>query len=194
MMYIIAGLGNPGGRYEGTRHNMGFDVIDRLSEKYSIPLTGGKFHSLSGTGLINGSKVLLVKPVTYMNLSGTAVKEAVDYYKIDVEKELLVISDDIDLAPGRLRIRKKGSAGGQKGLAHIRKCLGTDAFSRIRVGTGAKPPEYDLADWVLSRFSTEERRTVDGALDRAAEACAVFLTEGPDAAMNRYNVQTAPGE
>ncbi len=186
-MHIIAGLGNPGTKYEKTRHNMGFDVIDRLIEEYRIPYGGVKFHAMTGTGMIGGGKVLLMKPMTYMNLSGNAVREAVDFYRIDPEKELIVISDDIDLEPGKIRIRKQGSAGGQNGLKHIISLLGTDRFTRIRVGTGAKPPEWDLADWVLSRFSKEDRALADDAVIRAAKAAALIVTEGPDRAMNLYN-------
>ena len=186
-MYIIAGLGNPGVQYDRTRHNMGFDVIDRLVIRNRIPQGTSRFHSMVGSGIIGGEKVLLMKPLTYMNLSGTAVAEAVHFYKLDPATQLLVISDDIDLEPGRLRIRKQGSAGGQNGLKHIIKCLGTDEFARIRVGTGQKPEGWDLADWVLSRFSGDDRAKVDEALDRAALAAECWVSEGADAAMNRYN-------
>ncbi len=186
-MYIIAGLGNPGPRYEKTRHNMGFDTIDSLVTEYRIPSSGVRFHSMVGSGLIGGEKVLLMKPLTYMNLSGNAVGEAVRFYKIDPETQLIVISDDIDLEPGRIRIRKQGSAGGQNGLRHIIAQLGTDRFTRIRIGTGAKPEGWDLADWVLSRFPDGDRKLVDEAIGRAAKAAAVIVTEGADRAMNLYN-------
>ena len=188
-MYIIVGLGNPGARYEGTRHNMGFDVIDRLIVANSVPLSGRKFHAVYGTGVIGGQKVVLAKPVTYMNLSGTSVRELMDFYKIGPPRELIVISDDIDLDPGRIRIRKKGSAGGQNGLKHIIQCIGTQDFIRVRVGTGAKPQDWELADWVLSRFPKEERSLVDDAIVRAAEAIETILSDGIDTAMNRYNVK-----
>lgn len=188
-MYIIVGLGNPGSRYEGTRHNMGFDVIDRLITVNNIPQAGRKFHAVYGTGIIGGQKVVLAKPVTYMNLSGTSVRELMDFYKIDPTRELIVISDDIDLEPGRIRIRKKGSAGGQNGLKHIIQCIGTQDFIRVRVGTGAKPQDWELADWVLSRFPKEERTQVDDAIIRAAEAVETIVTDGIDAAMNRYNTK-----
>ena len=188
-MYIIVGLGNPGMRYEGTRHNMGFDVIDRLITVNNIPQAGRKFHAVYGTGIIGGQKVVLAKPVTYMNLSGTSVRELMDFYKIDPTHELIVISDDIDLEPGRIRIRKKGSAGGQNGLKHIIQCIGTQDFIRVRVGTGAKPQDWELADWVLSRFPKEERTQVDDAIIRAAEAVETIVTDGIDAAMNRYNTK-----
>ena len=186
-MYIIVGLGNPGSKYDKTRHNMGFDVIDALVTEYRIPQSGVKFHSMVGSGIIGGEKVLLMKPLTYMNLSGNAVREAVDFYKIDPETELLVISDDIDLEPGRIRIRKQGSAGGQNGMKHIIEKLGTDKFTRIRVGTGAKPAGWDLADWVLSRFGKDERILVDAAIEKAAKAAAVVVIDGADKAMNLYN-------
>ena len=188
-MFLICGLGNPGREYHKTRHNMGFDVIDRLVDTYRIPQSGTKFHAMVGSGVIEGQKVLLMKPLTYMNLSGNAVGEAVRFYKLDPATELIVISDDIDLEPGRLRIRKKGSAGGQNGLKHIISRLGTDEFVRIRVGTGAKPAGWDLADWVLSRFSKEDREKADDALDRAAKAAVCVVRDGADAAMNTYNRQ-----
>lgn len=188
-MYLIAGLGNPGPKYDKTRHNMGFDAIDRLIDGNNIPFAGNRFHAMIGSGIIGGQKVLLMKPLTYMNLSGNAVAEAVSFYKLDPATQLIVISDDIDLEPGRIRIRAKGSAGGQNGLRHIINCLGTDEFPRIRVGTGAKPPEWDLADWVLSRFGDEDRKKVDEALDRAAKAAECIVTDGVDRAMNLYNVR-----
>ncbi len=186
-MFIIVGLGNPGSKYDKTRHNMGFDVIDQLITRNHINGPFSKFHSMYGTGYIGGEKVVLAKPMTYMNLSGQAVRELVDFYKIDPASELIVISDDIDLDPGRLRIRKQGSAGGQNGLKDIIQKLGTQQFTRIRVGTGAKPADWDLADWVLSRFSTEERKLVDEAILRAAEAVETVVKEGPDRAMNLFN-------
>ena len=187
-MYIIVGLGNPGKKYEGTRHNMGFDVIDRIVYKNNIPCSGSKFHAVYGSGMIGTQKVVLAKPLTYMNLSGTAVRELVDFYKIDPESELIVISDDVDLEPGRIRIRKQGSAGGQNGLRHIVQCLGTQKFIRIRVGTGGKPEGWELADWVLSRFTMDDRALVDDAIVRAADAVAAICTDGIDKAMNVYNV------
>ncbi len=186
-MYLIAGLGNPGMKYAGTRHNMGFDVIDRLVDMYRVPQAGVKFHAMTGSFLLGGEKVMLMKPLTYMNLSGDAVAEAAAYYRIDPASELIVVSDDVALDPGRVRIRKKGSAGGQNGLKHIIERLGTDEFVRVRVGTGAKPAGWELADWVLSRFSKEDRELVNEALDRAAKACACIVTDGPDQAMNLYN-------
>ena len=186
-MYVIVGLGNPGMKYEGTRHNMGFDVVDRLVVEHKIPQAGTKFHSLYGNGWIGSERVVLAKPLTYMNLSGTAVRELVDFYKLDPSRELIVITDDIALEPGRIRIRKQGSAGGQNGLKHIIQCLGTQEFIRVRVGTGAKPEGWDLVDWVLSRFSKEDRALVDKAIVEAANAVTAIVTDGIDAAMNKYN-------
>jgi PTH1 family peptidyl-tRNA hydrolase len=186
-MYIIVGLGNPGTKYEGTRHNMGFDVIDALIERNKIPSAGTKFHALYGTGRIGAEKVVLAKPLTYMNLSGTAVREITDFYKIDVKNELIVISDDIDLEPGRLRIRKKGSAGGQNGLKDIIGKLGTEEFVRIRVGTGSKPAGWDLADWVLGQIPKEDQEIFFAAMGRVADALPTILDGNFDKAMNLLN-------
>ena len=144
-MYIIAGLGNPTKEYEGTRHNVGFDVIDRLSERYNIDVTMEKHRALIGKGMIAGQKVILVKPQTYMNLSGESIRSVIDYYKVDPEKELIVIYDDISLGVGQLRIRAKGSAGGHNGIKNIIAHLGGQVFPRIKVGVGEKPPKYDLS-------------------------------------------------
>ena len=186
--FIIVGLGNPGRKYDGSRHNAGFDVIDELVDRYHIggPERFGK--SMIGKGRIGDRKVILVKPLTYMNLSGEAVQEIVHFYKADPKEDLLVISDDIDLEAGRLRIRKKGSAGGHNGLKNIVQHLGTEEFARIRVGVGAKPnPDFDLADYVLGHFSGEEKKVMEDAVAKAAEAAACAVTEGIDLAMNRYN-------
>ena len=186
-MYIIAGLGNPGSKYEKTRHNMGFRVIDLLAEKYHIDMNMKKHKAVCGTGVIEGRKVMLLKPQTFMNLSGESIREAVDFYKIDPETELIVIYDDISLAPGNLRIRKKGSAGGHNGMKNIILHLGTQVFSRIRVGVGEKPAGWDLADYVLGGFSKEDEVLVKEACEHVAEAAAEILTDGPDKAMNDFN-------
>ena len=186
-MFIIAGLGNPGRQYEGTRHNMGFDVIDELIDRSRIPSAGVKFHALYGKGVIGGQQVILMKPLSYMNLSGGPVSEMVHYFKADPERELIVICDDIDLEPGRLRIRKSGSAGGHNGLKDIIARLGTDGFTRIRLGVGHKPADWDLADHVLSRFDAVSRRQVDETILRAADAVEMILSRGTDAAMNEFN-------
>ena len=186
-MYIIAGLGNPGGKYEKTKHNMGFQVIDLLADKYHIEMNQKKHKAICGTGIIEGVKVLLLKPQTFMNLSGESIRDAVDFYKIDPETELIVIYDDISLSPGHLRIRKKGSAGGHNGIKNIIQHLGTQVFPRIRVGVGEKPEGWDLADYVLSGFSKEDEVLVKESWERAVEAAAVMLTDGPEKAMNDFN-------
>ncbi len=186
-MFLIAGLGNPGRKYEKTRHNMGFDVVDELIDRYRIPQGGIGHKAMYGKGIIAGEKVMLAKPLTYMNLSGESIREFVNYYKIDPETELLVIYDDIDLEPGQIRIRKKGSAGGHNGIKSIIGQLGTQNFYRIKVGVGAKPSGWDLADHVLGHFSSQERELVDEAVKKAADAVETILEKGIDAAMNQYN-------
>ena len=171
-MYVIVGLGNPGRKYEGTRHNAGFQAVDRLAALYSIEFT---------------QKKLLLKPQTYMNLSGESVREAVEYYKADPEQELLVIYDDISLEPGKLRIRKKGSAGGHNGIKNIIQHLGTQVFPRIKIGVGGKPEGNDLVDHVLGHFSGEDIEKMKETYERAAKAAAAVLLEGPDQAMNEFN-------
>lgn len=186
-MFLIVGLGNPTREYEKTRHNVGFDAIDELIDRENIPQAGIQSKAMIGKGIIGGQKVMLAKPLTYMNLSGEAVRGLVDYYKIDPEEELIVLYDDIDLDPGKLRIRKSGSAGGHNGMKNIIQHLGTQKFCRIRIGIGAKPNGWDLADYVLGRFNTEERKEVDDAIKRACDAVKVILEEDVDAAMNQYN-------
>lgn len=186
-MFLIAGLGNPGRQYEKTRHNMGFDTIDELIDRHRIPQGGIAHKAMYGKGMIAGEKVLAVKPLTYMNLSGEAIREYVNYYKMDPETELIVIYDDIDLDPGQIRIRKKGSAGGHNGIKSIIAQIGTQNFYRIKVGVGAKPKGWDLADYVLGRFSPEERELVDKAICDAADAVGMILKDGIEAAMNHYN-------
>lgn len=186
-MYLIVGLGNPGRQYEATRHNMGFDVVDRLVEEYRIPQGGVKFNAMYGKGIIGGQQALLMKPLSYMNLSGGPVRDMANYFKIDPETEMIVIYDDIDLDPGQLRIRKQGSAGGHNGIKDLIQKLGTQKFIRIRVGVGAKPKDWDLADYVLGRIPGEERKLVDEAQERACKAVETILSEGVDAAMNEFN-------
>ena len=187
-MYLIAGLGNPTREYEKTRHNVGFSVIDVLADKYNIDVSDRKHKALCGKGVIEGEKVLLVKPQTFMNLSGESIREAVDYYKIDPQ-DIIVIYDDISLDPGQLRIRLKGSAGGHNGIKNIIAHLGPQEFPRIKVGVGAKPPKMDLADYVLSRFSAEEQKIMDEAFGEAAEAAVMMMTTGAERAMNHYNAK-----
>ena len=186
-MFIIAGLGNPDEKYQGTRHNVGFDVVDRLAEKYQIAVDTKKHRALIGKGVIEGQKVLLAKPQTYMNLSGESIRSLVEYYKIDPEEELLVIYDDISLEVGQLRIRRKGSAGGHNGIKNIIAHLGTQQFSRIRIGVGEKPAGWDLADYVLGRFPAEEEPTIRTALEQTVKACETILTDSVEAAMNQFN-------
>lgn len=186
-MYIIAGLGNPGKQYAQTRHNVGFDTIDILADKYNISVDTKKHKALCGKGMIEGQKVVLAKPQTFMNLSGESVRELVDFYKIDPEEELIVIYDDISLEPGKIRIRKKGSAGGHNGIKNIIAQLGTQNFQRIKVGVGEKPKGWDLADYVLGHFSKEDRGLVDDALKRAAGAVELMVQGEVDQAMNQFN-------
>lgn len=190
-MYIVVGLGNPTRQYEGTRHNVGFDAIDYLVDQHRVPYSGVKHKSMYGKGVIAGQKVILAKPLTYMNLSGEAVAELVQYYKVDPEAELVVIYDDINLEPGYIRVRKKGSAGGHNGIKSIITLLGTDKFKRIRIGVGEKPKNWDLADFVLSSFSKDERKRVDEAICHTADALELILQEDIDGAMNRYNCKVS---
>lgn len=188
-MKIIAGLGNPTKEYEGTRHNIGFSVIERLADQYNITMKEKGHKAICGKGMIAGEKVLLLKPQTYMNLSGESLIDAVSYYKIDPEEELIVIYDDIDLDVGRIRIRAKGSAGGHNGMKSIIQHLGTQVFSRIRVGVGAKPENWDLADYVLGRFSKEELPAIEEGREAACQAVELIVSRGVEAAMNQMNVR-----
>ena len=186
-MYIIVGLGNPSPEYAGTRHNAGFEVVQILADRFGIETDYIKHRAICGKGVIEGSKVMLAMPQTFMNLSGESVRMLVDYYKIDVSSELIVIYDDINLAPGRIRIRKAGSAGGHNGMKNIITHLGTDEFMRIRVGVGDKPKGYDLADHVLGHYTEKERQIMEVAFIEAANSVVTILNDGIDAAMNRYN-------
>lgn len=190
-MYIIAGLGNPTKEYDNTRHNIGFAAIDMLADKYGINVTEVKHKALLGKGVINGNKVILVKPMTYMNLSGEAVRSVVDYYKVDEAEELIVIYDDISLDVGQLRVRKKGSAGGHNGIKNIIAHLGHDVFQRIKIGVGEKPKGYDLADYVLGHFSKEDLTTLKDGMDRVDGAVNLMLQGDIDEAMNRYNTKVS---
>ena len=186
-MFIIAGLGNPDRQYEGTRHNVGFDVIDRIAEKYNIAVDTKKHRAYIGKGIIRGQKVILAKPQTYMNLSGESIRSLVDYYKIDEENELLVIYDDISLDVGQLRIRAKGSAGGHNGIKNIIAHLGTQVFPRIKVGVGEKPKGYDLADYVLGHFLKAEKELMDEGYDSAVRAAELIVSGEITEAMNEFN-------
>lgn len=192
-MYIVAGLGNPTKEYDRTRHNVGFAVIDKLAERYNIDVSDRKHRAYCGKGVIEGQRVLLVKPQTFMNLSGESLRSALDYYKED-PMNLIVIYDDISLATGQLRIRLKGSAGGHNGIKNIIAHLGTQEFPRIKVGVGEKPPRMDLKDYVLSRFSKGEQELMDEAFGEAAQAVVMMMCEGTDRAMNHFNMKKRPAE
>lgn len=185
-MYIIAGLGNPGKEYEGSRHNAGFMTIDALAERYNIEIKERAHRAYIGKGIIEGQRVILVKPQTYMNLSGESIRSVMDFYKVDLD-HFIVIFDDISLEPGQLRIRKKGSAGGHNGIKSIIAHLGTQDFARIKVGVGEKPSKMDLADYVLGHFSKGEKDMMEQAYQDGAAAAAAMMAEGIDNAMNRYN-------
>ena len=186
-MYVVVGLGNTGKQYENTRHNVGFNVIDILAKEYDISVTKIKHKALIGEGRIGSEKVLLVKPQTYMNLSGESVRELIDYYKADETQELIVIYDDISLPPGQLRIRKKGSAGGHNGIKNIISHLGHDTFMRIKVGVGEKPQGYDLAAYVLGHFDQKDQEVMQQAFADAADAVVMMMNDSADAAMNHFN-------
>lgn len=185
-MYIIVGLGNPGVRYDHTRHNVGFDCITRIAEEYNIPMDYIKHKAICGSGYIEGQKVLLAKPQTYMNLSGESVRQLVAFYKI-TEEELLVIFDDISLDVGQIRIRKKGSAGGHNGMKNIITHLGSQDFKRIKVGIGDKPAGWDLADYVTGHFSKEDQEVMNETEKNVVHAVKTILTEGVETAMNQFN-------
>ena len=186
-MFLIAGLGNPKREYDNTRHNIGFDMIDAMAEKYHISVRNIKSRAMTGQGIITGQKVILVKPLTFMNLSGESIRPLVDYYKIDAGRELIVVSDDINLPAGQIRIRKKGSAGGHNGLKNIIAQLGSEEFQRIRIGVGGKPENYDLADYVLGHFTKEEKSLMEKTVSMAVEAAELMLMGDTDKAMNEYN-------
>ncbi len=186
-MYIIVGLGNPGTKYESTRHNMGFITIDYLSREYNIPVNRLGFKSLYGQGIICGEKVILVKPQTFMNLSGQTVKEIVDFYKVP-HNNLIVIYDEISIPLGKLRIRPSGSAGGHNGMKNIIYLLENDKFPRIRVGVGMPDnPKMDIADHVLGKLSSEEIKILTETVKNAAKAVEIIITDSVSTAMNKLN-------
>lgn len=185
--YLVVGLGNPGSQYEATRHNVGFRAVDALAKEAGVKIDRAKFQALTAQATVGSVRVLLMKPQTYMNLSGVAVKQAADFYKVPPER-VLVLFDDIDLDVGRLRIRRNGSAGGHNGIKSIISSLGSQEFPRIKIGVGAKPhPDYDLADWVLSRFTLAEQKLLDPAIEHAAEAVPVIFTQGIERASSQFN-------
>lgn len=187
-MYIIVGLGNPTKEYEGTRHNVGFDVIVKIAKKNNIALDFKKHKALCGKGYIEGQKVILAQPLTYMNLSGESVRALMDFYKVS-EQEIIIVYDDISLDVGQLRIRTKGSAGGHNGIKSIISHLGGTEFPRVKVGVGEKPRGWDLADYVLSRFKENELECISDAVDMAADACKSIVTTSINGAMNQYNIK-----
>lgn len=186
-MYLIAGLGNPGTKYEMTRHNIGFHTIDYIADEMGIKVKKLKYKALYGEGVINGERVILVKPQTFMNLSGESIAEFVKFFKIPVEN-VIIISDDISLDTGRIRVRGKGSAGGHNGLKSIIYMLNSDNFPRVRIGVGAPThADYDLADFVLGRFSKEEIPVLEEAIVRADKAVKEIIARGFESAMNKFN-------
>ncbi len=189
--WLVVGLGNPGKKYENTRHNTGFRVMDALCRKHSVRCDRARFQALTGEAVLGGHRALLVKPQTFMNLSGDAVRAAAEFYKIPPER-ILVIFDDISLPVGTLRIRAKGSAGGQNGVKDIIAKLGSEQFPRIKVGIGGKPhPDYDLADWVLSNVTADELPAMNDAVERAVLAVSELLENGVPAATQKYNGKTS---
>lgn len=185
--YLIVGLGNPGRQYEGTRHNAGFCAIDRLAEQCGVRIDRLKYKALVTDACVGGKRALLIKPQTFMNLSGQSVQEAMSFYKIPPER-VIIIFDDISLPPGRLRIRKKGSDGGHNGMKNIIYLTGSDQFPRVKLGVGAKPrPDYNLADWVLSRFTEAERKALQEAIEHACEAVPLMVQGQVEQAMNKFN-------
>lgn len=186
-MYLITGLGNPGKEYDQTRHNVGFDVVEELSRRHGISLNKAKFNAVFGEGRIGDRRVFLVKPTTYMNNSGQAIRQIMDFYKLDADN-LCVILDDIDIDFAQIRVKRKGSAGTHNGMKSILYHLGTDEFTRIKVGVGKKHEGEDLAKFVLSRFSGEDRVEIEKTISRAAEAAECWLEYGADRTMNEFNV------
>lgn len=187
-MYLIVGLGNPGKQYAHTRHNVGFDVLEKLSAKMGVSITRSKSKALVGEGFVAGQKVVLALPQTFMNLSGEAVQELAHWYKVEPE-HLMIVYDDVDLAPGFIRIRKNGSAGTHNGMRSIIGCLGYENFPRLRVGVGQKREGYELADWVLGHYIGEEADAADRAFDLAAEALLDYIQNGVESAMCKYNTK-----
>jgi len=188
VMHIIAGLGNPEDQYKGTRHNVGFETLNKLAYDHNISIKKVKHRGLIGTGIIAGKPIALVKPQTYMNRSGECIKAVLDFYKL-TPKDLSVIYDEVSLPLGEIRIRERGSAGGQNGMKNIIALLNTDEFVRVRIGIGPKPEKWDLSDYVLSRFKPEEHETMIGGVTKAGDAVIKILTEGPAAAMNQFNTK-----
>ena len=185
--WLVVFLGNPGAKYNGTRHNAGFMAADAMAKELNVAINKLRFKALTATVTIGGEKVLLMKPQTYMNLSGEAVGQAAKFYKISPER-IIVVSDEVAMPIGKLRIRKSGSAGGHNGLKDIIRHLGTQDFPRIRMGVGAAPhPDYDMADWVLSTFKNKDAEDMQDLAERVSKAVQCYITDGPDRAMNKFN-------
>jgi len=185
-VFIVVGLGNPGPRYDNTRHNVGFDTIDMLSCKYGIKVSKLKHKALIGDGKIEGKKVILVKPQTFMNLSGESVRDILDWYKIPI-KNLIIIYDDIDLEPGKIRVRPKGSSGTHNGMRSVIYQIQSEDFPRIRIGIGKAPEGWDLADYVLSKFNADDRKVISESICKAADAVVTIIKSGVETAMNKFN-------
>ncbi len=185
-MYLIVGLGNPEDEYSKTRHNMGFNTINKLAEKYNIEVKQKKFQALFGSGIINGEKVILLKPQTYMNLSGNSVKEVIDFFKIDL-KNLIIIYDDMDIEPGKIKVRKKGSAGGHNGIKSIIQQLGTEEFGRIRIGIGRPEHKGDEINYVIGAIPEEDNIKLKEGIEKARDAVIELLKNGIDSSMNKFN-------
>lgn len=185
-LFLIAGLGNPGKKFDNTRHNVGFDTIDLLSHRHGIKVTKLKFKALIGEGTIHGTKVVLIKPQTFMNLSGESIRDAVSWYKVPMDN-LIIIYDDVDLSLGKIRVRPKGSSGTHNGMRSVIYQLQSDEFPRIRIGIDRPPENWDMADYVLSKFNAEDRGIVSESIDRAANAAALIVRSGTEAAMNLFN-------
>ena len=187
-MYVIVGLGNPGKEYAETKHNVGFRVIDKLADQYNIDVSKFKHRAFIGDGMISGKKVLLVKPQTYMNLSGESVREVMSFYKVPMEN-MIVVYDDTSLEVGMIRLREKGSAGGHNGIKNIISHMGTDTFNRVKVGIGEKPNGWDLADYVLAKFSKDDEAGIASGIDKASQAVGIFISRGMKDAMNKFNAK-----
>lgn len=185
-LFVIIGLGNPGSRYDNTRHNVGFDTVDYLADKYGIKVSKLKFKALYGDGSISGERVILVKPQTFMNLSGESVREIIDWYKIPMSN-LIIIYDDTDLSLGKIRVRPKGSSGTHNGMRSIIYQIQSDDFPRVRIGIGRPPESWELADFVLSKINGDDRKLINQSIANAADAAATIVKSGVNAAMNKYN-------
>lgn len=192
-MYLIVGLGNPEEEYAKTRHNMGFDTINKLAEKYNIKINKNKFQGLVGTGIIENEKVVLLKPQTYMNLSGEAVREAIDFYKLSNDK-IIIIYDDIDIEPEEIKVRKTGSAGGHNGMKSVISNLKTEQFARIRIGIGKPQNKEDMVNYVIGNITNEEYNKLQKGCDIARDATIEIVKNGIDIAMNKFNIKQKKGE